>query len=230
MEVHMRYLRSSLAWVVIFSLAAFPVRTRPAAHPPVAILTSASRAHLNDAAAFSGLSVFEGERLSTESKGQMVLRADRSVLTLGGKSEITLISLAQRLHVDMDFGSLHFAGVENVAVEVHAEEAMIWPATSQITQGSIIIVAPKLLQITAERGNLNFSYRDEFQVLPEGQTFRIYLDSPAQPDDASLGGSQKSGNRTKVAYFIVGSSVAAVTAWGVHEAMKQNTPLSPAKP
>jgi hypothetical protein len=230
MEVHMRYLRSSLAWVVVFSLAVFPVPTRPAAHSPVAILTSATHAHLNDAAAFPGLSVFEGERLSTESKGQMVLRAGRSVITLGGKSEIILIPLGERLHLDLGLGSLHFAGVENVAVEVHAEEAMIWPATSQVTQASIIIVTPKLLQITAERGNLNFSYHDEFQVLPEGQTFRIYLDSPAQPDDASLGGSQKSGIRTKVAYFIVGSSVAAVTAWGVHEAMKQNAPLSPAKP
>jgi hypothetical protein len=67
---------------------------------------------------------------------------------------------------------------------------------------------------------LNLSSHDEFQVLPEGQTFRISRFS------GCLGGSKKSGIRSKVAYFIVGSSVAAVSAWGVHEAMKQNTPQS----
>jgi hypothetical protein len=131
----------------------------------------------------------------------------------------------------MSIGSLHFSGVENTSVEVHAEDALIWPAGPQPTQGSIVIVAPKLLQITAEHGNLNFSYRDEFRTLPEGQTFRIYLDSPTGPDDASVGGGQKARIGSKVGYFIVGSSVAAVTAWGVHEVIKSaQAPISAAAP
>jgi hypothetical protein len=130
----------------------------------------------------------------------------------------------------MSIGSLHFSEVENAAVEVHAEDAMIWPATSQSTQGSIMILAPKLLQITAERGDLNFSYRDEFQTLPDGQTLRIYLDPRSGPDRTAVAGSQK-GAIGKVAYFIVGSGVAAVTGWGVHEAIKSDhAPISPAKP
>jgi hypothetical protein len=83
--------RFSLAWVVAISLAFFSVPIVSAAHPPVGILTSASHAHLNDASAFPGLSVFEGERLSTEAKGQMALRVEHSTLALGGKTEIVLV-------------------------------------------------------------------------------------------------------------------------------------------
>jgi hypothetical protein len=56
---------------------------------------------------------------------------------------------------------------------------------------SIMILVPKPLQITAERGNLNFSYRGEFQTLPEGQTLRIYLDPPSGPDRTAVAGAQK---------------------------------------
>jgi hypothetical protein len=101
----------------------------------------------------------------------MASRVERSTLALGVRTEIVLVLLSPRLHVDMALGSLHFSGVENASVEVQAEGALIWPASPQPTQGSIIIVAPKLLQITAEHGNLNFSCRDEFRELPEGKPF-----------------------------------------------------------
>lgn len=37
-------------------------------------------------------------------------------------------------------------------------------------------------------------------------------------------------NEKQSACFIVGSGIAAVTAWGIHEARKENTPIRLAKP
>lgn len=57
------------------------------------------------------------------------------------------------------------------------------------------------------RGNLDFSYREEFRSLPEGQTYPIYLDSPAEPQVAAGSGGAKASITGKVAYFMVGAAL-----------------------
>ena len=57
----MRCLRSFLAVALAISVTSGAVPPGCAAHPPVGILTIANHAHLNEAVAFPGLSVFEGE-------------------------------------------------------------------------------------------------------------------------------------------------------------------------
>ncbi len=227
----MLYLRSFLAVVLSISLAAFAVPPGRAAHPPVGILTVANHAHLDEAAAFPGLSVFEGELLSTEAEGRLGVRVGHSTLALAGNTEVTLYPISGGMHVDMSAGSLYFSGAENEAIEVHVAEALLRPESNQPTQAVITILAPKVLQVTARHGGLNFTYRQEFRNLPEGETYRIYLDAPAEAQVAAGIGSQKAGVAGKVAYFIMGAGAGGVTGWGLHAAgTSGNGPISPAKP
>lgn len=227
----MWYLRSFLAAVLSISLAGFEFPAGRAAHPPIGILTLANRAYLNEAAAFPGLSVFEGEVLSTGPGGQMGIRAGHSTLTLAAKTEATLVSIPGGVHVDLSAGSIHFSSEQNEWVEVHAEEALLRPESNQPTQASVSILVPKVLQITTKHGGLTFSYRQEFRNLPEGETYRIYLDAPGEAGSDAGVSVQKAGIPGKVAYFIVGAGVAGVAAWGVREALSPgNNPISPAKP
>jgi hypothetical protein len=71
-------------------------------------------------------------------------------------------------------------------IEVHAEEALVRPDSNQRTQVLATILSPKVQQITARHGGLDFIYRQEFRNLPEGQTYRIYLDSPGEPQAKCL--------------------------------------------
>jgi hypothetical protein len=227
----MQYFPPFLAVVVAVSLVFFAVPPALAAHPPIGILTLATHAHLDEATAFPGLSVFEGERLSTEAEGRVGVRVGHSILTLGAKTEVELISVEGGMHVDMTVGSVHFSAAANEVVEMHAGDALVRPASTQPTQGLVTLLAPKVLQITAEHGSLNFSYHEEFRNLPEGQTYRVYLDAPAEPADGTSVSGAKAGIATKVTYFIVGAGVAGVAGWGIHDALRSgNAPISPAKP
>jgi len=231
LEDHMQSLRSFFAMVVASSLTAYAVPPGHSAHPRLGILTEANRAHLDDADAFPGLSVFEGEHLSTEAEGRLALRAGHSTLALSGNTEVTLHPISGGLHVDLSAGSLYFSAAENEAVEVHAEEALIRPEGSLPTQATVTILSPKVLQITARRGVLNFSYRQEFRNLPGGETYRIYLDAPSGRGKAAEVVAGKAGDASKVTYFIVGAGVGSITAWGIHAALSSgNEPISPAKP
>ena len=112
------------------------------------------------------------------------------------------------------------------------EFTSIWrPASKLATQASVALLAPKVLQVNVQKGGLNFSYRDEFRFLPEGQTYRIYLDAPAEPQVDEVHAA-RTGISGKVAYFIVGAAMAGGgAAWGIHEALAAgNPPISPAKP
>jgi hypothetical protein len=234
MEVYMLRLRSLLARTLALVLSFYVVPPASAANPSIGVLTLATHAHLDEAVAFPGLSVFEGERLSTEAEGRMGVRAGHTTLTLGGQTEVSLIPLGGGFHVDMSQGSLHFAVPDNEPIEIHVAEAMVSSEGASASQGSVGLLGPRILQITAERGDLNFRFRDQSQTLPQGQTYRIYLDAPPASADGAAGGSgtaAKAASANKVLYFIVGVGVAGVTAWGIHDALRSgSSPISPAKP
>ncbi|HTZ47824.1 MAG TPA: hypothetical protein VMH20_09550 [Verrucomicrobiae bacterium] len=224
--------RSVLALVIVLASPFYVVPPSIAANASLGVL--ATHAHLEEAVAFPGLSVYEGERLSTEADGRLGIRAGRSILTLGERTEVWLIPLGGGLHVDMSQGSLHFVSVEHEPMEIHVAEALVSSAGTQESQGSVTLLGPKTLQITAERGDLNFSFQGEIRTLPQGQTYRIYLDDPGASNGTSGGVVSKSSTAgaTKAVYFIVGAGVAGATAWGIHEALKSGnpSPISPYKP
>jgi hypothetical protein len=230
MEVHMRYLRHCLAWIAAAALLLFQAQPVISARPPIGILTIATHAYLDEAMAFPGLSVFEGERLSTEPEGRLGVRLGHSALMLGESTEVELISARDVLHVDMTCGMVRFSAAENEPLEVHTGDVLVRPATSQPTQGAIVILAPKVLQITAEHGSLSFRFHQEYRQLPEGQTYRVYLDTPGEPEDETVPVAA-GRKRNLVAFFIVGAGAGGLTAWGIGEAIRtRNPPISPARP
>jgi hypothetical protein len=227
----MRYLRTFVAVVVVIFLTTYAVPFGNSAIAPIGILILAEHAHLDDADATAGLSVFEGESLSTEEGGHLGVRVGHSTLALAGKTDVTLHPSSGGVHVDLGAGSMYFSAAENEMVEVHAEEALLRPDSSSPTQAQVSILSPRVLQITTRHGGLDFSYRNEFRNLPEGQTYRLYLDAPAEPDSGVGAGAQKAGNPQKVTYYIMGAGAAGVAVWGVHESVKSgNNPISAAKP
>jgi hypothetical protein len=150
---------------------------------------------------------------------------------LAGSSGASLHGIDSGAHVDLTAGTVSFSSPENGIVEIHAEEAFLRPEKNQLTQAEVTILAPGVLQVRARRGDLAFRYREEFQVLPEGATYRIYLDSPAEPKDPAGSGAQKSTRLRKVSYFVVGTAGAGLTAWGIYEFTHSGSGIeSPTKP
>lgn len=133
--------------------------------------------------------------------------------------------------MDLNAGSVYFSAAEGEVTEVHVGEAVLRSASNQPTQAVVTLAAPKVLQVTTRKGGLNFSYREEFRFLPEGETYRIYLDAPAEPRDSLGFGAPKAGIAGKVAYFILGGAAGGAAVWEIHDVTASgNLPVSPAKP
>ena len=68
-------------------------------------------------------------------------------------------------------------------------------------------------------------------MLPEGQIYRIYLDTLDRSDTESSAGGEAGKPRSKVGYHIVGAGAAAGFSWITYEAVYSGSqPISPAKP
>jgi hypothetical protein len=78
------------AAILSLSLMLCHVPTVLAGCSPLGILTLASHAHLDESVASPGLSVFDGERLSTDAEGQLGACAGRSTIALAAKTDVTL--------------------------------------------------------------------------------------------------------------------------------------------
>jgi hypothetical protein len=203
----------------------------PVPEPALGVLTRAYEAHLNSMPAFVGLSVFEGESISTEEEGKLGVRIGNVMLALSGNSSATLHRSTGGAHVDLGSGWLYFSSPANSSVEVHADEALLRPAKNKLTQAQVHIFTQQVLQISASHGDLVFSYKDESRIIPEGETYRIYLDSEPDTQKPAGGATPASTSEKKIAIFIVAGAAAGLTAWGVHDLIESsNGPESPAKP
>src|SRR5258708_9613888 len=94
---------------------------------PLGILTMAYGAHLNASAAFAGVSVFDGESVSTEPEGKLRMRIGGSVITLAEQSAATLQRSGDGAHVDLDAGAVYLWSAESNPLEVHVEGALVRP-------------------------------------------------------------------------------------------------------
>ena len=227
-------LRGVLALSLVVSLCAYNLPLY-AGGKPLGILTLAYGAHLNASEAFAGLSVFDGESLSTDEEGKLSARIGGSVITLVEQSAATLQRSGDGAHIDLDAGSVYVWSAESNPLEVHAEGALLRPHGGHQVQAQVIVFAPKVLQITTRQGSVDFLCGKEFRVLPKGQTYRIYLESENAPRTGSdaTDDTQKAGlsTGTKVAYFILAGVGAGLAAWGIQDLIQSHNGVeSPAKP
>lgn len=227
-------LRGVLAMSLVVSLCAYNLPLY-AGGKPLGILTLAYGAHLNASDAFAGLSVFDGESLSTDAEGKLSARIGGSVITLVGQSAASLQRSGDRTHLDLDAGAVYVWSAESNPLEVHAEGALLRPHGGHQVQVQVLLFAPKVLQITTRQGSVDFLYGREFRALPEGQTYRIYLESEDDPrsatDASNDTGKAGMSTGTKVAYFILAGAGAGLAAWGIHDMIQSHNGVeSPAKP
>jgi hypothetical protein len=112
-------------------------------------------------------------------------------------------------------GLSFFEGETLSTVQIHAHGATVKPANALPTQAEVMIWKPRVLQITAMRGDLAFTYEQEFQLLPEGEPYRIYLgDDDGRGEVAAAGGGSRIWGASKTGYFIVGGAVAGLRRGG----------------
>ena len=180
MAVHRKFMA-----VVVASLLA---GATPAKITYIGTVVHADRAHVGDAEATVGGTIFEGDRLSTEAGGLLRVTVPSSTLQLSGQSSLVIRRGGDEgnTFAELASGALVFSVAASGNMAVAADAALMRPAAKVATIARVRVLSGKELLVYAQRGALEFSYRGQRETMAEGQTYRVILD-PSEREDAGSG-------------------------------------------
>jgi hypothetical protein len=186
----------------------------------LAVVMPARHANLGSSAVTTGASIFDGDRLSTDSKGSLLLRSGGSTIYLSNVAQMVLRSGTnggKDAQAEVGAGTVVFSMRPVAPMAISAGGATIRPGANLPTIGQITVIDQKSFQISARKGTLRISYYDDSEIVPEGNSYRVELD---RLDDSARATADKNSprhprKRKRIALFlIVGGAIAAAVAAG----------------
>jgi len=180
LEKAMTLWRESVAGVLSLLLFLTPVPS--AANSPIGAILSAARAHVGTAPASAGATVFGGDILSTEQNGNLQIRAGAARFLLARSSSAMLGDADGAPFAKLSSGTAVFSTGIAKAFILLASRAVIRPRDDVPTVGQVSIETPKQFIVRSRRGTLTVTVDGETRIIPEGEAYRVTLDSDAAPE------------------------------------------------
>ncbi len=221
--------RAFIAAILSCSLLYTPLSNASSSSPvaPLGAIVYADRAHLGAAKASVGTTVFPGDKLSTESSGNVQVRVGAARLLLSSASSATLAQENAAPTATLTAGSAIFSTANSKAFVLHVATAAIRPTTDQPTIGQVTVLNPKELVVKSTRGSLTIAVEDDVREIPEGAAYRIVLDPNAAPEPQGPRGAGTKGNdapprkaaKSKFMWYAI-AVVGIITYFAVDEALE----------
>lgn len=166
--------------------------TTPPTTAPLGTIIAAERAHVGEAGADVGTTVYSGDKVSTELQGSMQVRAGAARLLLQSASAAFVDDREGAPSAKLVLGTATFSTGNAHAFTLFASKAAVRPQTDAPTIGTVTYVNDGELLVTARRGSLTVAVEDEVQVIAEGTSYRVLLDPApeASQGPAGAGGGQ----------------------------------------
>ena len=219
----------------IFATAlSFGLITLPAWGTPTAALgtvIAADRAHVGEAKAEVGTTVYGGDSISTELQGSVQLRTGKARLLLLSSSSAVVTNQEGAPAAKLLSGAATFSTGNAQAFTLFASAAAIRPQTDAPTIAQVSYIGPKELLVHAARGSLVVTVDTDTQVIPEGASYRVLLDATEEMAQGPAGAGSGKGEwpggqheprragRSRFLYVAIGLTGVA-TYLGISEALE----------
>jgi hypothetical protein len=221
--------RAIFATVLSLSLLTLPAWGAPTA--ALGTVIAADRAHVGEAKAEVGTTVYGGDSLSTEVQGSVQVRAGKARLLLLSSSSAVISDPEGAPAAKLLNGAAKFSTGNAHAFTLFASAAAIRAQSDAPTIGQVSYIGPKELLVRATRGSLVVSVDNDTQVVPEGTSYRVLMDQPEEmaqgPEGAgsSRDGGPGSGHSPRKAgrsrfMYVAGGLTGVATYLAVSEALE----------
>jgi len=149
-----------------------PAAALPAQAPQTAVVLQTANAKLNTNDAAIGTTVFDGDRLETQSKGGMNIRSGEIQFTLPEESTLWMNHENSSATPRLQHGTVIFRAENGTGVEIIADDVHVRPHNPVLTVGEVTLHDCDVL-VTARTQSLEVTAGKETKILEEGKTYRV---------------------------------------------------------
>ena len=150
----------------------FPGVAMPAQNVPAGVIQQTQSARLNQTDASIGTTLYDGDRLETQSKGVVNVHSNQVLLTLAEDSLLWMNHDNGVLAPKLDRGTVIFRAETGDGIEIHADDVRVRPHAAVLTVGQFTIDNCYIV-VTARTQSLDVSAGKETKVLEEGKSYRV---------------------------------------------------------
>ena len=212
-------LSAGIALLLCFSLT---IMTVPAdAAVGLGTIVSAQHAFVDTAAASVGTTVFTGDKLSTDTVGNLQVRTGAARLLLMASSRAIWSEQTGSPSATLTSGTAAFSTANAKAFALRAGTAVFRPRGDEPTVGNITVLNAKELVVRCSRGALTIEVDDDIRVIPEGMAYHVVLDPNADPAARAAWGQNQpiKAGRSKFIWYAI-AFTALVTWFTLSEALE----------
>jgi ferric-dicitrate binding protein FerR (iron transport regulator) len=208
--------RRTLATMLVFLLVGIRLLGQTA---PLGVVTQSSGGHLNSATASVGTTIYNGDRLSTDTNGAVGVRSGSVQLLLSGDSAIFVGQDGSNLTAALQQGSVAFTVESGGSLRLTAADVRVRPQSSTLTVGQVTLEDCAVV-VTSRVQALEVTAGKETKIVEAGQSYRVSLDTGCGKHS-----SQSPPAAARSRFILIPVVAGVITAWALHEVFE-----SPARP
>jgi hypothetical protein len=164
------HLLSGLALFVV-AVSGMPAAAQTA---PLGLVEKTTQAHIGDAAALEGSSVYSGDYLSTSDNGSMLVRVGDLSLELQNSSAAHIYRAPYGAVLELNHGTVLYTtpgGRQNLIIV--ASDVRVTPAVSNSDFGRVTIDDPCNVTVESKRGEADVKVGSETRTVEQGKAYRV---------------------------------------------------------
>jgi hypothetical protein len=222
-------------------------QTQPPSNPALGLVATAVSAHLGNAVASEGATVFSGDYLSTDDAGSLLVRLGALSLELQASSAAHIYRAPYGAIVELNRGSVIYTtpgGPQNLVIVV--SDVRVTPVLSLADLGRVTRDSACDITVYSQRGQVNVQSGSESRLVEAGKTYRVRAENeisyheflspdadnyhkyhdhrPCAPLEMVKGRTPIAPGQSRFLYIAAGAA-AGLTVWGTAKALE-----SPSRP
>jgi hypothetical protein len=205
--------RTCLFLILGAALVGMPAMASPRSpvSAPLGMILQAENAQVGADITSGGATIYDGDRLATESGGALRAQLGGPQMYLRGSTVALVHGLPNGFSAELGTGTVVISSAEGQTFQLLADGATIRPVGTQATIAQITRVNDNQVLLTSTRGALQVTLDDQVQTIEAGSSYRMEIEAEDSGPGPQGQGPAHTGRRRRALFFLLFGGVAVAT-------------------
>jgi hypothetical protein len=212
-------MRAGSVWATVLALLMWwtPAGAVPAAtgarSAPIGSITQATHSKGAVDPASEGTTIYDGDALSTAADATLLARLGGPQMFLNANSAVVVHSIANGFAANLSSGTVTANAGRGQTFQLLADGFTVQPLDAPPAIARMTLLNATQIELTSERGTLKVSMGDQTDTVEAGTSYRLEVETEADPGPAQNGPAPAGRNRFKKIAIIILIGATGIAVW-----------------